>query len=111
MNTAVMDYQSALERIGGDNEFLVELLDEMMLQLDDGIETIKKAIAESDFETLKRTAHGLKGAAANLEINHLAELFKELEMLGGQGTSEGADRLLRSIAQGRDDLEKFLSTI
>jgi len=111
MNTTVMDYQSALERIGGDNEFLIELLDEMMLQLDDGVEIIKKAITELDFETLKRTAHGLKGAAANLEINHLAGLFKELEMLGGQGSVDGAERILQSIEQGRDDLENFISAI
>ena len=62
---------------------------------------MKQAVADSDAEALKRSAHPLKSSSAQLGAIGVSECAKKLEAIGLEGTVEGADELL-------DDFDNML---
>ncbi|MGH8615360.1 MAG: response regulator, partial [Gammaproteobacteria bacterium] len=57
-------------------------------------ESIKKAIAERDANSLRELAHSVKGSAKNLGANQLSRTAKKLEDLGHEGATEAAAQLV-----------------
>lgn len=110
MAQKLFDYQLALERLGGDEPFLNELLLELIEQVDDTLDTIRQAIANEDYENLKTLAHNLKGASANLNVSRMASHFLQLEGLGLENTIEGASDLIGLVIKDRNELEAFLKS-
>ncbi len=111
MEEQILDYEGALERLGGDEEFLLELLEEMLIQLDSGLLELKEAVAEADYEKVKRTAHGLKGASANLNIDRLAQLFKQMEVMANEQNLTNADTLMQEIIAATEKLRQFVKSL
>ncbi len=109
MGQELLDYKQALERVGGDAEFLIELLTDLVNLVDDSLESLNKAVINNDFENLKTLSHGLKGASANLNVTRMAAHFLELEDLGSENKTDGATDLLNLITQDRDELERFIN--
>jgi HPt (histidine-containing phosphotransfer) domain-containing protein len=54
---------------------------------------------EDQPEQLKRAAHNLKGSSNNLGARTMAELSAALEVLGKNGTVEGATELVTRLEQ------------
>ena len=48
---------------------------------------------------MTKSAHSLKSTSANLGAMSLAELCRELEALGRQDRTDGADKILQEIEQ------------
>ena len=67
-----IDTQSALKRTGGNQERYVSLLRRFTDSQVGAVGEIRAALKAQDFATAQRTAHSLKGAAANLGANALA---------------------------------------
>ncbi|MCB0282067.1 MAG: Hpt domain-containing protein [Calditrichae bacterium] len=109
MAEKLLDFNEALDRLGGDAEFLTELLYELLSQIDQNFSEIKNAIVEKKFDELKSLSHSLKGASANLNVNRLASRFLALEDLGAAKSVEGANEILELIAQDKNELKVFLS--
>ena len=109
MAQKLFDYNLALERLGGDEQFLNELLMDLIEQIDDTLDNIKQAIAEEDFDNLKTLSHSLKGASANLNVSRMASHFLQLEGLGMENTVDGASDLIELVTKDRNDLEAFLN--
>jgi len=109
VQTELMNYDEAIERLGGDEEFLVELLEELLNQLNTNLSEIKEAIENRDYRNLKLIAHSLKGASANLNVTRMAEHFLRLENLGAEGSVEGADELYHQVKIDRDELAELLN--
>jgi two-component system, sensor histidine kinase and response regulator len=109
MNQELLNYNKALERIGGDAEFLIELLTDLVNQVDENMENLKQAIINNDYENLKTLSHSLKGASANLNVTRLASHFLELEDMSSVNKTEGAIELLDRVAVDRNELEKFIN--
>ena len=105
----LLDYNKALARIGGDADFLKELLSDLADQIDDNVEILEKSIHGEDYENLKTLAHGLKGVSANLNVDRLAGHFYQLEQLAANKTTEGGPDLLKSILQDRAELGQFIN--
>jgi len=110
MAQKLFDYHLALERLGGDEPFLNELLLELIEQVDDTLDSIKQAIAKEDYENLKTLAHSLKGASANLNVSRMASHFLQLEGLGLENSIEGAMDLIELVSKDRNELEAFLKS-
>ena len=75
----VIDLVSALERTGGDLEFLKELLD---LYIEDHQEKIKRlelALRSKNFPEAEGLTHTLKGSTANLGLSSLEKIFVLME--------------------------------
>jgi len=61
------------------------ILDKYVKASTEGIEVIRKAIAEGDAEALFQAAHALKSSSGMVGALPLAEMIKELEALGQSG--------------------------
>ncbi|MGO4479647.1 response regulator [Massilia sp. 2TAF26] len=76
------------------------------------LSTLRRAIDGMDTGNVRRIAHTLKSASANVGAEALAALCKEMEHLGRADTTEGADSLLNNMEQEfqavRDSLNAIL---
>jgi HPt (histidine-containing phosphotransfer) domain-containing protein len=86
---AVLD--GLLDSLGGDLEFLGELLQTYFDDAPDQFKTLHAALAAGDAEAFRRAAHSLKSNSANFGAMALSGMCKELEEMGKSGTLEGAD--------------------
>lgn len=68
------------------------------------IETLRQAIIRNDVETLKRLAHGLKGASANCGVKPLTDYFMQIQNLVSDGQIEESGEIL-------DAIETYLNTV
>jgi len=91
------DRDSALERLGGDEELFAEVAgvfrDDSPKMLDD----LKQAIAANDAVAVRRTAHGLKGAAGYVGGTKVAETAVEIERLGAANELAETSRLFADL--------------
>jgi HPt (histidine-containing phosphotransfer) domain-containing protein len=79
-----------LDSVGGDREFLIELID---TYLDDSprlLEAMHQALEAGNAEGFRRAAHSLKSNSASLGAMPLSRLAKELEEIGKSGTLASA---------------------
>ena len=68
--------------------------------LNDGAERLDKlrnALDGNDPELLRKTAHTLKGASANIGAHHLADIAEQLELLGKASSMSGAAVLIEQL--------------
>jgi two-component system, sensor histidine kinase and response regulator len=98
-----LDRDLALSRVGGDLDLLKEIAVIFLDDLPRTIAEIQDAITASDFEVMERSAHGLKGAAANFGAQSVVEAALHLEKLGRQ-------KDLSSAAEALEHLKLELST-
>ena len=108
MSASVININEALERIGGDKEFLFELLDEFAQQVDENLPLLKKAINDGDFDNIKLIAHSLRGAAGNLSINEMHQALTEIEALVSSRENAKMALFLDKIDAQQSDLRGFL---
>ncbi|MFC2156650.1 Hpt domain-containing protein [Acidobacteriota bacterium] len=81
-NDSPIDLESALERTGGDKEFLHELLDLYISEFGPHFQKIKDALKEADLNSIQELAHSLKGSSANLSLLTLQDISYTLENAG-----------------------------
>lgn len=55
------------------------------------------AIGSRDADSLRKVAHSLKGSSSNICAGELSELARQLEFLGKNGTTDGADAILEQL--------------
>ena len=89
-----------LESVGGDREFLAELLQDYFNDSPQQLAAMEAALAAGDGEGLRRAAHSLKSNSATFGAATLSSLCKELEDMGKAGAFEGAQaRLAQATAE------------
>ena len=86
-----------LDSVGGDQDFLAELIDTYLEDAPNLLSTIQTALASGDTEALRRAAHSLKSNSANFGAQKLAQLCKELEEAARRGELEGGAGLAAQI--------------
>lgn len=111
MNERIIDLEVALERLGGDREFLLELFDELNDQMGPTLNNIESALESADYDQLRHVAHGMKGASSNLGADKISVYFKQLEQMGLDKSVDGAKEILVKIKQAHTELLDVLKTI
>jgi HPt (histidine-containing phosphotransfer) domain-containing protein len=111
MAETFFNYEEALERLDGDEEFLLELLNELAEQVDESWPMLEEAVDSKDFDNLRATAHSIKGAAANLNVEKMADAFFGLETLGRSNSLTGVEDLLKQAKTYHELLRDFLKNI
>jgi len=94
----IFDRSELLDRIGGDEEFMQELL---AIFIDDAGRNIAKLQAmtdDSDPVEMQRLAHSLKGSSANVSANSMRDVATELEQAFKDGASEALPELIDKVA-------------
>lgn len=104
-----IDKPSALERIGGDESFLYELINIYTEDFSEKFTRLQQAVDNMDFETIRELGHNLKGSSANLSLIHLQEVSFEMEEAGKTRDIEKAQKFLLHLDQEFRRLQDYLS--
>jgi HPt (histidine-containing phosphotransfer) domain-containing protein len=109
----VFDREGALQLTGGDEGLLIELAQLFLEDVPARAEELAQALADADAAAVRRVAHGIKGAAANLGGEAVRAAAFELEELGEQGRLEDAGaslaRFEEALAQLREALQDLIA--
>ena len=90
------DRDEMLERLGGDNELLTDVLGVFLEECPRMMQEIEDALNAADAMLVRRSAHSIKGALLNISAGPAAEEAKQLEMLGDEDRlTDGAPVLQR----------------
>jgi two-component system sensor histidine kinase/response regulator len=98
INRAALDNIRALSRDDGDalvQKVIAAYVGDTPRQL----HALRQALGEGDAESVRRVAHGLKSASANIGATHLSSLCRELEQLGRSGNVDSGGPLLADLAR------------
>jgi HPt (histidine-containing phosphotransfer) domain-containing protein len=87
-------FGSLLDSLGGDREFLAELLEVYFEDAPKLLGRMYAALVAGDADEFRRTAHSLKSTSANFGAMVLSGMSKELEDLGKIGKLDAASERL-----------------
>ena len=97
-----------LDSLGGDIDFLKELVDAYLDSTPGLLAAMRQAAAAGDGAGLQRAAHSLKSGSANMGALTLAVLCKQLEDMGRSGVLDGAEARIDTAAAAYDDVAQAL---
>ena len=95
----LLDIEDLLNRVGRDEELAREILTTFAHDCPEKLSSINEALDEKNAEALKRSAHTLKGAAANVSAVIISELAFDLWKIGERGelTDTVADEIFAEL--------------
>jgi HPt (histidine-containing phosphotransfer) domain-containing protein len=108
MAAEVLKIDEALERVGGDREFLFELLNEFIKQVDENLHALDASIKKADFDTTKLIAHKLRGSAGNLSASAMYRALSDIESFATEGRNDLMDKPLSLLYEQRLELDKYI---
>jgi two-component system, sensor histidine kinase and response regulator len=76
------DITKALERLGGDEQLLHDVIGIFLEDIPKHMTSLRQAVAQGDAEALAKTAHSLKGELGYVGILELSQKAHELEEMG-----------------------------
>jgi HPt (histidine-containing phosphotransfer) domain-containing protein len=100
-----------LDSLGGDVEFLKELVDAYLDSTPGLLVAMRQAAANGDASGLQRAAHTLKTGSASTGALALAAICKQLEDMGRSGSLDGAEARIDTAAAAYDDAAAALRAI
>lgn len=103
-----IDRPEALERIGGDEAFLNELLGLYDEEYASKSADLAAAIEAGDTDRIRSLGHGLKGSSANLSLSRLREAAWAMEKAGQEKDLEAARTVLRRLEEEYRALKAYL---
>lgn len=104
----ILNLDNALSRLSGDRELLFELID---FYLEDYEKLLRKASAAAENDdpiALKRSAHSLKGLAANFDAMKVIEATNAITNLSGPHVCSMCSKELTGLAQAANELAEAL---
>jgi len=100
-----------LARVGGDRRLLAEISRLFVADAPQHLERIRAALDARDAESLRRAAHGLKGAAANFDAHGVVTAARELEDMGRHAHFVGHENAWRALNVETERLISLLRTV
>ena len=92
--TPEIDFEEALEQMGGDVELLHEVIEVFFETAPDLFREIDEALTAHDLPRLQLVAHGLKGSGASIGALGFSAVAGELEAHARDGDGAGAPDIL-----------------
>jgi HPt (histidine-containing phosphotransfer) domain-containing protein len=80
-----IDWKEALNQVGGDHDFLKEVLQDLLEEAKTAEDDIGGAIQNRDFGGVMRAAHRIKGSASYLSCDPLRDISYSLQQSGHDG--------------------------
>jgi PAS domain S-box-containing protein len=94
-----VDVSALHELTGGDAEFERELIETFVSSGDKCLKEILEAVRTSDFDTVGKRAHALKGASANIHAHRLAAAASNLEVAARSNSLREIGGLVRQVKE------------
>lgn len=104
----VVDFANALENLDDDVALLREVVDMFVGLAPSQLDDLAARIGERDVQAVMISAHGMKGAAASIGAVAFAATALRLELLGKEGSLDGAEALLADLRREFDRLRATL---
>jgi len=92
-----IDSETALERMGGNRALYHKLLKQFKQMNGEAAKELRNAFKRSDFEHIRKLAHGIKGVAANLGMNELSATSARIVSLDDIEATEASHLLLNQF--------------
>jgi histidine phosphotransfer protein HptB len=105
----LLDRESALEHVQGDEEFLKEIYEIFLEEIPGRRENFEQAFGKNDMQEVVGFAHSLKGVALTIGAITCHKTALELEMAAREGDELKAQELYRQLNGILGRLEKKLS--
>jgi HPt (histidine-containing phosphotransfer) domain-containing protein len=100
MSTSPID-RSRLDLItGGDEELLRELVELYLSDTATRLSDIESALAATNLEKIRRQAHAIKGASANMGATAMQEICTRLETVAKNESPDGIAELVAELREG-----------
>jgi PAS domain S-box-containing protein len=103
---AILDRMELLERLGGDKEFLKEVLNIFLQDAPGRILSLREAISKNDARGIRFQAHTLKGSCANVGARALKEDARQIEVAGENSDLNRAKDLLPLLQKDFEDFQR-----
>ncbi len=107
----IIDLKDVLQRVQGDKDLLLELLDIFTDDCPAKISLIKEAAAKKDFGALRDSAHSMKGASANISARKINAIFLQIEQMAKNNTTDGLEDLLSKLDAAFAEFKTFAAQI
>lgn len=107
----VLNKATALDRVGGDEELLVEVAQLFIEDYPNSVGEIEEALRSGDAKKLERAAHSLKGAASNFGADPVVKSALALEVAGRSGNLSTAQQDYASLSAALQSLHRDLEAI
>jgi two-component system, sensor histidine kinase and response regulator len=104
MDHQPLDWNEALQRIGGSEDILRELADAFLGEAPRLLDAAREALEHGDAAEVRRQAHTLKGSAALFVATPTVEAALRLEKIGESGKLEEAPEALSRLRGRVDEL-------
>ncbi len=105
---APLDLSRAIREFMGHTDALFDLLNGFVDKVREQIITIDQAAAGNNYKTISTQAHCIKGAAANLTANPLAQTAAELEQSAESCAPGQCTELVEKLKVQLEQLERFV---
>lgn len=102
------DLEAVLDRIGGDRDLLAQLASVVLEDLTAMLDAVDQAIRVRDAVETRRTAHRLKGAVGNFEVQPLFDLALSIERAGAEERLDDAVRDWATLNSYINEFRTFL---
>ena len=108
----LIDFENSLTRVPGGVEGLVKTHHIFLKECDRLVSELEAALAKSDFETVIRASHSIRGSAKVLCAERLASIALEMETLADSRRLEKAQIMLPELldvaSKTNDEIRKFI---
>lgn len=109
----IFDRQSVLDMVDGELDFVCELVEIFLGDIDAQIDAVKQGLASGDASVVQKICHRLKTSVGNLGGVRARPAVLELEQLARKGILVGAgplfDRFISELSTFEAELKLFLS--
>jgi len=92
-----LDRAGMLERLGGDEALAGDVIRLFIQECPNQLAAISAAVGRQSGEDIRKTAHALKGAAANLSASALFDATATLERIGAENRLDAAEAGWRRV--------------
>ena len=103
-----IDLEIALEQTGGDEEFLWDMLNELIGAGSEQIEKIKQSTKTLDWASMELNSHSLKGSSAQLACKPLSQAALSVETSSKNQDSANLEQKIALIEKRLNDLANFV---
>ena len=113
-STGILDpaaLKNLREMVGGDDAFLVELIDTFLADAPQMLSDMRQALEDGDAVVLRRAAHSLKSNSAEFGGMGLSDFCRELEEMGKAGTLDEAVELVTQVEAEYEKMKVALETV
>lgn len=107
-NIRVVDQKGAMERLDNDRELWDEIRAIWIEDAPAMMQGVRDALAANSQDGLRRAAHALKGASANVGATRVAEAARVLEI---EATTAGWEILAKGVSDLESEVERAMQAL